>query len=404
MALHSRRNFLLACSAGAGLYVYHRGLRYPRLGFEHRSPPSQFSLRETSVKLEHAIVARDNADHAPTSLRAIAPEPTIHLQSLAQEKLTLEVTNIATDSRLEVSGSSHASVHENISGINRKLEIAIGAEQSINLAWRVADQEGAYFAVIGDTGGGHELQWVLQRAEKLGAQFLLHLGDFNYSEGEYGRAIELFKAAPFPCYVSIGNHDYNASGLIYHQFLNQIGPMNHSFTLAGVRFVNLDSAADFFPASAGRRGDLIENLKQDQTEHFDQVVFTHRPFQDPRAGQDHVIGGIGEIDWLHNQILALGAKDILTGHVHRSAELDFAGLHQWTAGEGLGFEDIVHQKQVAKLLMGKIELGSRVTYQWQALDMPWASHLSPTHEIKLQKEQSKSKLDWYRQKVPHALI
>ena len=175
--------------------------------------------------------------------------------------------------------------------------------------------------------------------------------------------------------------------------------MNHAFSFAGTRFVNLDSAANFFPASSGLRGRLIDELQQDATQFQDHVIFTHRPFEDPRPGRSHDISGIGEIDWLSGAIKNLGADAILTGHVHRSAELDFRGIHQWTAGEGLGFEDIVHQKQVAKILMAKVERGQKVTYKWQALNMPWLAHTSHTHEVKLIKEQPREKLDWYRQEI-----
>lgn len=395
----SRRNFILAGSAAFGVYAYQRGLRYPRLGFEHRALPDHLSSGSISIALQHAIFSSRATQTDKIGVRAIAPEPEVTLHASDGETLNLQISNLSPAAKLAISGNPKVSVFEEIHGTKRTLAIKFSGNQIIKLSWRLAEQEGAYFAVIGDTGGGLELEWLLHRAEQLGAQFLLHLGDFNYGENEYDRAIQLFEASPFPCYVSIGNHDYNDSGLIYQQFLQQIGPMNHAFSLAGTRFVNLDSAVDFFPASAGRRGDLFDNLQLDQTKYFDQVVFTHRPFKDPRAGRDHVIGGVGEIAWLHKKVVALGAQEILTGHVHRSAELDFEGLQQWTVGEGLGFQDIAHQKQVATMLMGTVELGKKVVYQWHAINMPWASHTSPTHEVKLKLEQPHSKLEWYKRKL-----
>ena len=395
----SRRSFILAGSAAFGIYAYQRGLRYPRLGFEHRTLPDHKTSGSLSVALKHAIFSPQSTDNNKLNLRSIAPEPEVTLHARQGESLQLQLSNLSPTAKLQISGDPRVTVLEEKFGTKRVLALKFNGEQSIELKWRLAEREGAYFAVIGDTGGGLELEWLLHRAEQLGALFLLHLGDFNYAEDEYNRAIELFESASFPCYVSIGNHDYNDSGLVYQQFLDQIGPMNHSFSLAGTRFVNLDSAVDFFPASAGRRGDLFDQLRLDHTQYFDQVVFTHRPFKDPREGRDHVIGGVGEIAWLHEQVLALGASDILTGHVHRSAELDLEGLQQWTVGEGLGFQDIVHQKQVATLLMAKVELGKQVSYQWHAINMPWSSHTSPTHEVKLKLEQPPSKLQWYRRKI-----
>jgi hypothetical protein len=399
----SRRRFLVAGAvASTALYVNQRGLRYPRMGFEHRPPAKQLDSVSALVTLEDAIFVEQQTD-PQLKLRAIAPEPTIELSAKLQGKLTIDLNNVAPSAILHVSGDTIASVHEAIVGINRQLEIKLLLGQSINLSWKLAQQDGSKFAVIGDSGAGKELEWILHRAESLGAQFLLHLGDFNYVEGEYDRAIELFNKAPFPCYVSIGNHDYNDSGLIYQQFINEIGPMNHSFNIAGTRFANIDSAADFFPASSGQRGLLFDRLLGDNTQYTDQVFFTHRPFYDVREGEDHIIGGLGEIRWLKQMIKESGCNSLLTGHVHHSAETDLDGLRQWTVGEGLGFEDILKKTQVAQLLMGTVERGRKVAYQWAALEMPWLSHLSPTHEIKLKRDHSPSKLEWYKEKLEQEL-
>ena len=320
-----------------------RGLRYPRLSFEHRALADQVALDNTTLSMQQMIYVRSQSS-VPT-FRAIAPEPTLQLNAQNGGKTTFNVNNIAVNALLEVNGDTSVTVHESIDGITRHVDVQLAAQQNIELRWRLPNQDGLTFAVIGDTGADLELQWVLQRCSELGVQFLLHLGDFNYIEGEYDRAIELFNSAPLPCYVSIGNHDFNDSGLVYQQFLDQIGPMNHAFNFAGARFVNLDSAADFFPASSGRRGELFKQLAEDASIYSDQVFFTHRPFKDPRPGKDHVIGGVNEIDWLHSQIQSLQGETLLTGHVHKSAEMDVRGIRQWVAGEGLGYEDIVAQKK-----------------------------------------------------------
>lgn len=368
------------------------------MGFEHRPPIKKIDSISASLALEDAIYVEQKPE-LPLKLRAIAPEPTIELTGKLQGKLAINIGNISPSAILEAHGDTNISVNESIDGISRHLEMDLKPGQSIKLSWKLAEQEGSKFAVIGDSGAGKELQWVLQRAAALGAQFLLHLGDFNYVEGEYDRAIELFNNAPFPCYVSIGNHDYNDSGLIYQQFINEIGPMNHSFSIAGTRFANIDSAADFFPASSGQRGALFDDLLADDRQFADQVFFTHRPFYDVREGEDHVIGGIGEIDWLKDKIRESGCDTLLTGHVHRSAETDLQGLRQWTIGEGLGYEDILAQTQVAQLLLGTVERGRKVSYQWAPIDMPWSAHLSPTHEFKLRRDHTPDKLHWYKTKI-----
>ena len=397
--MFSRRKFLMTtAAAGIGFYTYQRGLRYPRLGFEHLAYADVVNISpNTLVQMSQAILLRPRANNSLVSFRAIAPEPKLFLKAQGGNKLHLKITNVASNAILEVIGSKSTIVHEGISGLERDIEISFNAESEIYLNWYLPEPNGIRFAVIGDTGGGSELNWVLKRVAQLDVQFLLHLGDFNYSEGEYDSAIDQFNSSSIPCYVSIGNHDYNDSGLVYQKFIDQIGPMNHAFTFAGTRFVNLDSAVDFFPASAGRRGDLFDKLITDEFHYFDQVYFTHRPFQDPRKGRDHIVGGIGEINWLYQNLKSLGCENLLTGHVHKSAELDFKGLQQWTVGEGLGFEDIIHQQQTSQLLIGNVEVGKKVNYQWMPLKMPWSFHTSPAHEIKLKLEHSSEKLKWYRQ-------
>lgn len=397
-AKFSRRSFMGASAIlGAAWYIDHRGLRFPRMGFEHRPLTKSLHINDVSIEMRDFIALVD--DQTSQGMRAIAPEPSLILSSSAKTKLQINICNVSDKAILIDNSPQGVSVAESVDGINRIINVSFSGANISELKWHLPNQEGLDFAVIGDSGAGLELEWVLDRANELAAQFLIHLGDFNYGKGEYARAIELFKTSAIPCFVTIGNHDYNESGLIYQKFLDHLGPMNHSFSFAGTRFVNLDSAANFFPASSGLRGRLIDDLLNDANRYQDHVVFTHRPFEDPRPGRGHDISGFGEIEWLSSSIKAIGADAVLTGHVHRSAELDFRGIHQWTAGEGLGFEDIVHQKHVASILMGRVEAGQKVQYQWQPLNMPWSAHTSHTHEVKLIKEQPKEKLDWYRKNI-----
>jgi len=396
----SRRKFIIASTlGGAGaIYVQQRGLRYPRLGFEHRPPVSELSISPAELALENVIYV-DTSDDSNGSIlsrfRATAPEPKIKLASPSKTTINLRVANIASTSRLQVNSNNTILVDEKTDDLTRDLTITLNGEDSATLQWMLAEPNEATFAVIGDTGAGLELEWLLKRAQQLGAQFLLHLGDFNYVEGEYNRAIELFNAAAMPCYISIGNHDYNDSGLIYQQFIDELGPMNNSFTVAGTRFANMDSAANFFPVSGGQRAKLFQRLRAEDNSFSDQVFFTHRPFYDIRPGEDHVLGRASEMNWLKQQIREVDCDTILTGHVHRSGETDLDGLRQWTVGEGLGFQDIVNQKLVSKLLIGKAETGKKVVYSWADINMPWLAHQSPTHVVKLKREFGKKEMDWY---------
>lgn len=390
----TRRKLLTggALFGALGLYSHQRGLRYPRLSFEHGAPA------QVSESAWHALHFIDCIASTSNALRAIAPEPSIEISVLNQAtQFTLK--NVAPNARLSVRAPKNAEVNESVEGLNRVLEIKHVNRDPITLNWKLPASEGVEFAVMGDTGGGSELDWTLKRAHQLGAQFLLHLGDFNYTEGEYARAIEQFDASPLPCYVTIGNHDFHDNGLIYDDFLTRIGPMNHSFELAGTRFINIDTAADFWPASSGQRGKLFEQLKNERPFSGEQVLFTHRPLKDPRHHDDHEVGSIGGVDYLVEQCAALGIGNFLHGHVHHSAELDFRGLRQFSIGEGLGHENLVLQKPVAKLMMATVEPNKKLKHRWVDLNMPWADHQSPTHLYKLKRDGRTRQIEWYQQLV-----
>lgn len=394
----NRRHVLLGGVALlGGVYVNSRGLRYPRLNFEPEALSPQVIDQHFSAKLDGAIENTAHVAHQGTSsaLRAISPEPKILISINAASPINFTINNIAESATIKVTAAG-IDLNEEVHGITRSIELKSNRSQDVLVEWFLSEQDGANFAVIGDTGAGLELEWCMARAQQLGADFLLHLGDFNYVDGEYERAIQLFHDAPLPCYVTIGNHDFNESGWIYEKFVRQIGPLNHSFSFAGTQFLNIDTALDFFPAHSGLRGEMLGCIESNKKRFFDHVCFTHRNFVDPRPGQDHTIGRAGERRWLADKLNDIGVKRVLTGHVHRSAESEYRGLEQYTVGEGMGFEDIVHEEKVAQLIMGRVEKGKEVTYKWESMNMPWKLHTSPEHEEKLIKEHSPAKLKWYR--------
>ena len=96
-------------------------------------------------------------------------------------------------------------------------------------------------------------------------------------------------------------------------------------------------------------------------------------------------------------IKAAGSSTLLTGHVHHSAELEFEGIRQFTIGEGLGHENIVLQRPVAKMMMGQVEAGKEPVYDWVDLNIPWSYLHSPTHEIKLRKDGRLRQLQWFQE-------
>ena len=394
----SRRTFLMAGGvAAAGLgYSYQRGLRYPRLSFEPRALDTRFKHQGAAFELTDLIPITRTASksRSAVSLRAFTPTPELRIQT-GRVELEVEINNVLSAAQLQVKTNANTEVQEDVDGINRRLLIRSKSDDEIILSWEHDLDYGFDFAIIGDTGGGTELDWCLQRATELGARFLLHLGDFNYSDGEYDRAIQQFHDAPLPCYISIGNHDFNDSGLVYPKFRTELGPLNSHFSAGGTRFINIDTAADFFPAQTGLRGNLLQHLAKSPQAAQNTLMFSHSPLRDPRPNDDHEVGGINEVAWLLSMAKALNTSDFLCGHVHHSAELNIGGLRQWTAGEGLGHEDLIHQQPVAQLLMGRVQPGQAVSYQWRDLSMPWSFHTSPTHKFKLLRDQRQRQWDWF---------
>ena len=79
--------------------------------------------------------------------------------------------------------------------------------KELRLHWQVPFADSYRFAAIGDTGGGRELDWTMQQAHQLGAQFLLLLGDLYYQPGDDLNVIQNLSRSPVPVYAAYGNHD-----------------------------------------------------------------------------------------------------------------------------------------------------------------------------------------------------
>ncbi len=400
----TRRGLLLgSATAAAGLaYVSYRGVRFPRMTFSPAEPASQVQQGSAAYEVRDAIFTRippeQSLDSEP-ELRAIAPEPAVSIQ-LKQAETRFSISNVSSQAVLQFNGGSSAQISETITGLTRSVHVKHAPNTSLELSWKFDDDRAVEFAIIGDSGGGDELPYCLARAAELGAEFLLHLGDFHYRPGEYEGAIKAFKEASIPSYVTMGNHDFNDKGLVYQRFLDNIGYFNNRFSVAGTEFINIDTAADFFPLRSGQRGRFVDTLEANSKP---KIAFSHRPFVDVRPGRHHGMASKAEERWLHETFKTIGCDDYLCGHVHKSGETDVEGLKQWTVGEGLGYEDWVARKPVSQMLMGTVEPETQPLYRWVALDMPWAVHTSPEHLEKLLKEQPSDAVDWYHRTLANSL-
>lgn len=410
-----RRNFIAGGVALSGLLAYSakRGVRIPPLLWEPQSLPSEFTyplnyaLTDANKSAQFKIKTQgliqqaqspsksDSNNEGSTNdpnkprLRAFTPEPTLQLSVAQPQRVHLSINNISPRAKLVIESESVIPVTEETEGITRHLTIDLKPNTTITAHWQLDVAGGYTFAAIGDTGGQQELGWCLRRAHDLGALFMLHLGDFHYTEGDYDNAIELFNTAPLPCYVAIGNHDFHDDQTLYQLFLDNIGPFNASFTLGGARFSNIDTASNFLPYGAGQRGALLRELA-DQTsvsrgpindEKPNHIAFTHRPLFDPQANSTHDIGSIGERDWLINALKACQAHTLLSGHIHIYAREDIQGIDNIIVGQGLGHQDLITNQDYSKIALGSVDENGGVSFDFPNMAMPWEMHCHPRSDV-----------------------
>lgn len=383
-----RRRFLIAAggglAAGGALYAYTRGVRFPLLHFAGTGPVTRAGTGSVEVSAQGAIFQRIEGDEF--RFRAFVPEPAFTVRGNAR----VVVENLHPGAALEVDdpGSSGRSPTEDRDGLTRTVDLQAVAGGS-RFRWRFAGSGQYRFAAIGDTGGGTELQWALRRAAELGADFLIHLGDFYYEDGDFDRAAANLNAADIPTYGAIGNHDFSLGWrALYPRFHRVVGPSNSVFRLGGVEFVNVDTAADFIPAERGRRAQLLEQLRPvDSIAAIrERVAFTHMPLRDPVDERSHAVGRPAEARWLRDRFLGTGTRSLLAGHIHVKEEFDDQGLHTYIAGQGLGHADLIGDqpyRPFAEILLGDVEPGSAVRYQWRPLNLPFEAHCNARNLVVL---------------------
>ncbi len=383
----TRRNLIrygLGLSASTGIILcaaalpgFARGFRFPVLQYEPGRVGTSIDLPFARVNAKEATVVHQQGN---PRLRASGLNPTIVIDAAQAATVDIEIENVHPRALAEIKGSA---LSESGEGLTRRITGTLSANETTRVEWRLREQTDIRFVVIGDTGGNRELQWSLQRAKQLDAEFVIHLGDIYYGETDSQTAPLILNQSPVPVFTAIGNHDFHDGfNLIHRQFTDTIGPRNSFFDVAHMRFVNIDTAAATFPVSSAQRGDLLARLQSRQLADPSKttVVFTHAPLSDPRPPVDgkhfsHTVSD-NEIPWLREQLAAINTSTLLAGHIHFSYEIDEQGIDCYIAGEGLAHHDLNYKKQIARILVGTIEQGNGHTFQWQPLLMPIGYHCS----------------------------
>jgi len=354
---------------GLGWFAF--GLRLPPLQWEPADRPTQqeASSENFFVEADGAYFVRQEGE--AMVFRAFVPEPTLVVT--AKENTTAQVVVQNLSPKLLPGPVAAAS----IDGITRSYSFEIVPGNGMLIMPRFpTDQTEFRFAALGDTGGEKELKNAIARVENLQVDFLIHLGDMEYEEGGIQRAATLLNQASFPTYASIGNHDFHDGlRLVHRDFTEFIGPRNSSFLLGGVKFLNLDTAADTYPAHAGSRGTLLQALiakADEKSRNRALVVFTHRPLNDPRPGKEedgHALGSQSERDWLADAFSKLDVNLLLHGHIHQSYAYTEGGIVAYIVGNGLDLKEVDSSREVPSILVGEWStLLPAVACHWENLD------------------------------------
>jgi hypothetical protein len=365
---------------GLSAYSYQRGIRLPTLHWNPLAISSQFQIQGIeqsygSDLIQTPISTQADQNNVNASLRAFSPQPGLVLTFEGPSKHIIEISNISPEAVLSYA-PGELKISETANKTKRILSIEVTSKVQTSLQWTMPEYTDYSFASIGDTGGDKELNWCIERAHSLGAKFLIHLGDFNYQDGDYQRSIDAFNNAPLPVYVSIGNHDHHNNGAIYSRFTDEVGPLNNTFSIGKTRFVNIDTAANILPYGAGQRGELFELMAMDNN-YTDTVAFTHRPLHDPSEDSHHDMGSNGERDWLIAWLKKIDAKTLLSGHIHIYDRSDFDGIDNIIAGQGLGHQDLLINGDASKMVVGHVDGSGAVRYTTEPLAMPMEAHCHP---------------------------
>ncbi|MCZ7599044.1 MAG: metallophosphoesterase [Gammaproteobacteria bacterium] len=379
-----RRDLVRGIAAATGVFAAAgavnalvSGVRFPVLQAEPDARARRLHLLDPDIDvvLDHAYIQdafrRDGALHLV--LRAFGPTPAMTVVAASPAVIDVTWRNIPVRAELEAPNVRIAD-EQGPTPVNRRLSPEFPAGRH-RIGYRVPFADEFAFTVIGDSGGGSELAWCLERSAHLGADFMLHTGDFYYSQGDFATLPVVLESSPLPMYATIGNHDFHDGGrLVHRDFVQHIGPRNFAFILGETMVASFDTAASTWPASSGDRGELFDALAARRESYRHLVAMTHRPLHDPGLGPDYRDGrtlSASEVAWVGERLRRLSAKPVLlVGHIHVSVEMVEDGITTYISGDGLASRNLASGRKLARILLGVKRPGEPPRYDWQPLGIP----------------------------------
>jgi predicted phosphodiesterase len=359
--------------------TFKNGVRFPIVQGDPKPSPTRLELLNPKIVIQLHGAYIQHAEHTESGLgleiRAFEPQPTVFISSEKKLPIDILVRNVSVSAELASQDVQNLKEQRDNTVVRR---LSLTASTSTELRWHVPFVKNFSFAAIGDSGGGSEFAWCLERCKEMDVDFLLHLGDIFYTDTDIATVGAHLDNSTLPIYAAIGNHDFQRLGTNLHDdFRRQIGPQNSHFRLGDSVIVNFDTAAGMWPANAGMRNQLFERIGRYSDEIRFWVFMTHRPMHDPRstvkAGEGHVLPE-REHDYILSHLKKLEKYPVLlAGHIHTSTQVEEQGIKTIISGEGLATRNIAAGDNVARILVGdKNRRGFH--YHWEKLNTPKHSH------------------------------
>jgi 3',5'-cyclic AMP phosphodiesterase CpdA len=218
------------------------------------------------------------------------------------------------------------------------------------------------FAVISDNHNNQEVfEKFIEDVNGREISFVISLGDFTVFDGsqEIENAIKWSSELKVPFYTTLGNHE--SYGKNWEMVIDHFGASSYSFSLAGSRFIFLDSAN--YGLGRETRDWLLDLLGAVTEKNI--MVFTHvspvedidnraLAFKDQKEGLE-----------LISVMSQAGVDYLFAGHAHSHLHFKFAGVEIYVSGGGGGTTEKINGAGYHYLL---VELGESVAVRKISLE------------------------------------